>query len=98
MKHRLFCHRKKIQVVFFFFFLEVGHGSELVPLDRLFAQVKVFEAQRDATQEVVLAEGLGTQHAELQLAQAQCLLAVAAVHQLRSKVSHMASILNYICD
>ena len=71
--------------------LEVGDGRKFVPLDRLLAEVKVFESERDAAQEVVLTQRLGAEHAQLQLTYAQGFLAVAAVHQLwrkrRGKVS-----------
>lgn len=62
--------------------LEVGDGSEFVPLDRLLAEVKVFESERDAAQKVVLTQWLGTENAQLKLPQAQGLFAVATVHQL----------------
>lgn len=62
--------------------LEEGHGGQLVPPDRLPAQVKVLQPQRDSAQVVVLPQRLGTEHAQLELPQAQGLLAVAVVHQL----------------
>lgn len=61
---------------------EVGNGCQFVPLDRLFAEVKVFESERDAAQKVVFTQRLGTEHAQLQLPQAERFLAVATVHQL----------------
>ena len=69
--------------------LEVGDGCKFVPLDRLLAEVKVFESERDAAKEVVFTQGLGTEHAELKLPQAQGLLAVATVHQLWRKTMKM---------
>lgn len=65
--------------------LEVGDGGEFVPLDRLLAEVKVFESKRDAAQKVVLTQRLSTEHAQLKLTQAQGFLAVATVHQLWRK-------------
>lgn len=62
--------------------LEEGHCGQLVPPDRLPAQVKVLQPQRDSAQVVVLPQGLGTEHAQLELPQAQRLLAEAVVHQL----------------
>lgn len=62
--------------------LEVGDGRQFVPLDRLLAEVKVFESERDAAQEVVLTQRLGAEHAQLELTQAQGFFAVAAVNQL----------------
>lgn len=62
--------------------LEEGHRGQLVPPDRLPTQVKVLEPQRDSAQEVVLPQRLGTEHAQLELPQAQRLLAEAVVHQL----------------
>lgn len=62
--------------------LEVGDSRKFVPLDRLLAEVKVFESERDAAQKVVLTQRLSAEHTQLQLAQAQGFLAVAAVHQL----------------
>ena len=53
-----------------------------MPLDRLLAEVKVFESERNAAQEEVLPQRLGAQHTELKLPQAQGLLTVAAVDQL----------------
>lgn len=47
--------------------LEVGDGREFVPLDRLLAEVKVFESERDAAQKVVLTQRLGAEHAQLKL-------------------------------
>lgn len=43
--------------------LEVGDGRKFVPLDRLLAEVKVFESERDAAQKVVLTQRLRTEHA-----------------------------------
>lgn len=65
--------------------LEVGDGRQFVPLDSLLAEVKVFESERDAAQKVVLTQRLGTEHAQLELPQAQGFLAVATVHQLWRK-------------
>lgn len=65
--------------------LEVGDGRQFVPLDRLLAEVKVFESECDAAQKVVLTQRLGTEHAQLKLPQAQGFLAVATVHQLWRK-------------
>lgn len=62
--------------------LEEGHCSQFVPLDRLAAQVEVLKPQRDSAQEVVLPQRLSTEHAQLELPQAQRLLAEAVVHQL----------------
>lgn len=45
--------------------LEVGDGCKFVPLDRLLAEVKVFESERDAAQKVVLAQRLCAEHAQL---------------------------------
>lgn len=65
--------------------LEVGDGGQLVPLDRLLGEVKVFDFERDAAQVAVLSQRLCTEHAQLELPQTQRLLAVAAVHQLRRR-------------
>lgn len=62
--------------------LEEGHCGQLVPPDRLPTQVKVLQPQRDPAQVVVLPQGLGAEHAQLELSQAQRLLAEAVVHQL----------------
>lgn len=65
--------------------LEVGNCCQFVPLDRLFAEVKVFESERDAAQKVVFTQWLSTEHAQLQLPQSKRFFAVAAVHQLRKQ-------------
>lgn len=62
--------------------LEVGDGRKFVPLDRLFAEVKVFQPERDAAQEEVLSKRLSTKDAQLKLTKAKSLFAVAAVHEL----------------
>lgn len=46
---------------------EIGNGCKFVPLDCLLAEVKVFQSERDATQEVVLTQRLGAEHTQLQL-------------------------------
>lgn len=72
--------------------LEVGDGRKFVPLDRLLAEVKVFESERDAAQKVVLTQWLSTEHTQLQLTQAQGFFAVATVHQLwRERVKKWAT-------
>lgn len=58
---------------------------ELVPPDRLSAQVEVSEPQRDSAQEVVLPQRLCTEHAQLELPQTQALLTVTAVDQLEEE-------------
>ncbi len=65
--------------------LKVGHRCELVPLDSLSAQVKVFKAEGDATQTAVLSQRLCTEHTQLKFPLFQGFLTVATVHQLRTK-------------
>lgn len=62
--------------------LEVWDGCKFVPLDRLLAEVKVFQPERDAAQEEVLSKRLSAEDAQLKLTKAQSLFAVAAVHEL----------------
>lgn len=62
--------------------LEVGDGRKFVPLDRLLAEVKVFQPERDAAQEEVLSKRLSAEDAQLKLTKAQSLFAVATVHEL----------------
>lgn len=62
---------------------EVGYRRELVPLDGLFAQVKVLKAEGDSAQVTVLTQRLRTEHAQLQLPLAQRLFIEVTVHKLR---------------
>lgn len=64
---------------------EVGDGREFVPLHRLLAEVEVFQPQRDSAQEEVLSKRLSAEDAQLKLAQAQRVFAVAAVDELRRR-------------
>ena len=76
--------------------LQTGCCSQLIPFNRLFAQVEIFQRQGYSSQEKVLPQRFCTQYTQLKFSLSQGFFAISTVHKLQQRQKETADYKSFV--